>query len=167
VEIPTNKPMIREDFQDRIYKDEDAKYNAVVREIEEVNKNGQPILVGTVSIEKSERLGEMLKRKGISARILNASPARLLEEAAIVSDAGKPKAVTIATNMAGRGVDIVLGGKEPGRKDTIKYWNPEACTLSAQNGTRPAVLITSYAVVPDVRVTLAAPVFPWPWMMTS
>jgi preprotein translocase subunit SecA len=127
VVIPTNKPMIREDYQDRIYKDEDAKYNAVVREIEEVNKNGQPILVGTVSIEKSERLGEMLKRKGISARILNASPARLLEEAAIVSDAGKPKAVTIATNMAGRGVDIVLGGKEPNKSDyqEIKDWEKD------------------------------------------
>jgi preprotein translocase subunit SecA len=119
--IPTNKPMIRDDFQDRIYKDESAKFNAVVREIEEVHKKGQPILVGTVSIEKSERLGEMLKRKGITARILNASPARLLEEAVIVSEAGKPGAVTIATNMAGRGVDIVLGGKEPQKGD---YQNP-------------------------------------------
>ncbi len=127
VVIPTNKPMVRQDFQDRIYKDEEAKYNAVVREIEEVHKNGQPILVGTVSIEKSELLGDMLKRKGISARILNASPARLLEEATIVSDAGKPGAVTIATNMAGRGVDIVLGGKEPVKADyqEIKAWEKD------------------------------------------
>ena len=66
VVIPTNKPMIREDYQDRIYRDEDAKFNAVAREIEEVHKTGQPVLVGTVSIEKSERLGELLKRKGDS-----------------------------------------------------------------------------------------------------
>jgi preprotein translocase subunit SecA len=127
VVIPTNKPMVREDFQDRIFKDEEAKYNAVVREIEEVHKNGQPILVGTVSIVKSEHLGDMLKRKGISARILNASPARLLEEATIVADAGKPGAVTIATNMAGRGVDIVLGGKEPAKSDylDIKDWEKD------------------------------------------
>jgi preprotein translocase subunit SecA len=111
--IPTHKPMVREDNQDRIYRDENAKFNAVVREIEEVNKNSQPVLVGTVSIEKSERLGNLLKRKGIASRILNASPARLKEEAEIISEAGKPGAVTIATNMAGRGVDIVLGGREP------------------------------------------------------
>jgi preprotein translocase subunit SecA len=117
VVIPTHKPMVREDYQDRIYRDENAKFNAVVGEIEEAHKNGQPVLVGTVSIEKSERLGEMLRRKGISARILNASPSRLLQEAEIVADAGKPGAVTIATNMAGRGVDIVLGGKEPKLED--------------------------------------------------
>jgi preprotein translocase subunit SecA len=115
VVIPTNKPMVRKDAQDRIYKDEEAKFNAITREIEEVYKTGQPVLVGTVSIEKSERLGEMLRRKGITARILNASPARLKEEAEIIRDAGKSGAVTIATNMAGRGVDIVLGGREPER----------------------------------------------------
>ena len=74
VVIPTNKPMVREDYQDRIYRDENAKFNAVVREIEEVHKNGQPVLVGTVSIEKSERLGELLRKKGISARILKCQP---------------------------------------------------------------------------------------------
>jgi preprotein translocase subunit SecA len=115
VVIPTNKPMVRKDAQDRIYKDEEAKFNAITREIEEVHQTGQPVLVGTVSIEKSERLGEMLRRKGITARILNASPARLKEEAEIIGDAGKSGAVTIATNMAGRGVDIVLGGREPER----------------------------------------------------
>ncbi|HSW57170.1 MAG TPA: preprotein translocase subunit SecA [Dehalococcoidales bacterium] len=127
VSIPTNKPMIREDYQDRIYKDEKAKYNAIVSEIEEVRSRGQPILVGTVSIEKSERLGEMLRKKGISARILNASPARLLEEASIVAEAGKPGAVTIATNMAGRGVDIVLGGKGASKSDfqNIQEWEKE------------------------------------------
>ncbi len=127
VVIPTNKPMQRKDNQDRIYKDENAKFNAVVKEIEETTKQGQPVLVGTVSIAKSEHLGEMLKKKGITARILNASPARLREEAEIVSEAGKPGAVTIATNMAGRGVDIVLGGKEPDKSDyqDIKDWEKD------------------------------------------
>ncbi len=111
VVIPTNKEMQREDHQDRIYKDENAKFNAVAREIEEVHKKGQPILVGTVSIEKSERLGELLKRKGIPFQILNAKNHE--KEAVVIAEAGKPGAVTVATNMAGRGVDIVLGGREP------------------------------------------------------
>ena len=111
VVIPTNKPMVREDYQDRIYRDEEAKFNAVAREIEEVHKTGQPVLVGTVSIEKSERLGDMLKRKGIPVQILNAKDHE--KEATVIAEAGKPGAVTVATNMAGRGVDIVLGGKEP------------------------------------------------------
>jgi len=111
VVIPTNKPTIREDHPDRIYRDEDAKFNAVAREIEEVNKKEQPLLVGTVSIEKSVRLGELLKRKGISFKILNAK--EHLKESEVIAEAGKPGAVTVATNMAGRGVDIVLGGKEP------------------------------------------------------
>ncbi len=118
VVIPTNKPMIREDYQDRIYRDEDAKFNAVAREIEEVHKTGQPVLVGTVSIEKSERLGELLKRKGIPVNILNAKNHE--KEAYVIAEAGKPGAVTVATNMAGRGVDIVLGGKEPENRKTIE-----------------------------------------------
>jgi preprotein translocase subunit SecA len=115
VEIPTNKPMVREDSTDRIFKDENAKFNAVVREIEEMNRKGQPVLVGTVSIEKSERLGDSLKRKGISFQILNAKNHE--KEATIIAEAGKPGGVTVATNMAGRGVDIVLGGKEPKSED--------------------------------------------------
>ena len=115
VVIPTNKPMVREDHQDRIYRDEDAKFNAIAREIEEVHKQGQPVLVGTVSIEKSERLGELLKRKGVPFNILNAKKHE--QEAYVVAEAGKPGAVTVATNMAGRGVDIVLGGKEPKPED--------------------------------------------------
>jgi preprotein translocase subunit SecA len=111
VVIPTNKSSIREDHPDRIYRDEDAKFNAVAREIEEVNKKGQPVLVGTVSIEKSVRLGELLKRKGIPFKILNAK--EHLKESEVIAEAGKPGAVTVATNMAGRGVDIVLGGREP------------------------------------------------------
>ena len=106
--IPTNKPVIREDKADLVYKSEVAKFNAVVREIEEKNKKGQPILVGTISIEKSEILSKMLKKKGIKHEVLNAKYHE--KEAEIIAQAGKFKAVTIATNMAGRGTDIMLGG---------------------------------------------------------
>ncbi len=112
VVIPTNKPMIRQDFPDQIYKDEKSKFKAVVREIEQLYKQGRPVLIGTVSIEKSEELSERLKRKGILAQVLNANHHE--KEAGIIARAGEPGAVTVATNMAGRGVDIVLGGKESG-----------------------------------------------------
>ncbi|MDD5509507.1 MAG: preprotein translocase subunit SecA [Dehalococcoidales bacterium] len=119
IEIPTHRPMIRKDYEDIIYKDEKSKFKAVVREIEEHHKQGRPVLAGTVSIEKSEELSEMLKRKGIVAQVLNA---KLHEkEAGIITDAGRPGAVTVATNMAGRGVDIVLGGKEPPREDEAAW----------------------------------------------
>ncbi len=114
--IPTNEPMIREDFTDQIYKDEEAKFKAVVREIEELHKQERPVLVGTVSIEKSEYLSEMLKRRGISHQVLNAKYHE--KEAGIIAQAGQPGAVTVATNMAGRGVDIVLGGSSDGRGDS-------------------------------------------------
>lgn len=108
VSIPTNKPLIRVEYQDQIYKNEEAKFRAVVREIEEFRDIGSPILVGTVSVENSEKLSDMLTRKGIKHNVLNA---KLHEkEARIVSQAGEAGAVTIATNMAGRGVDILLGG---------------------------------------------------------
>ncbi|MDP2916598.1 MAG: preprotein translocase subunit SecA, partial [Dehalococcoidia bacterium] len=109
--IPTNKPMIREYFPDRIYKDEKAKFQAAAKEIEELSKQGRPVLVGTTSIEKSVNLSELLKGRGVPHQVLNA---KLHEkEAAIIAQAGVPGAVTVATNMAGRGVDIILGGKEP------------------------------------------------------
>ncbi|MBE3598735.1 MAG: preprotein translocase subunit SecA [Limnochordaceae bacterium] len=108
VVIPTNKPMIRTDYPDAVYKTEKAKFDAVVTEIEELHKTGRPVLVGTVSIEKSERLSEMLTRRGIPHVVLNAKYHE--KEAQIVAQAGKLGAVTIATNMAGRGTDIVLGG---------------------------------------------------------
>jgi len=107
VVIPTNKPMIREDFPDQIYKDEEAKFKAVAREIEQLHKEGRPVLIGTVSIEKSEYLSDLLKRKGIPHQVLNAKYHE--KEAAIIAQAGQPGAATVATNMAGRGVDIVLG----------------------------------------------------------
>ena len=108
VEIPTNKPMIRKDNPDIIYKNENAKFRAVIEDIKESHKKGQPVLVGTVSIEKSEKLSKMLDKEGIKHEVLNAKSHE--KEAAIVAQAGKFGAVTIATNMAGRGTDIMLGG---------------------------------------------------------
>ena len=113
--IPTHKPMVREDHPDQIYKDEEAKFGAVVREIEEFHKQGRPVLVGTVSIENSEDLSGRLTKRGIPHQVLNAKEHQ--KEAGIIAEAGKPGAVTVATNMAGRGVDIVLGGREPPRED--------------------------------------------------
>ena len=108
VEIPTNKPMIRKDLPDQVYKTEKAKFRAVIRDIEEHHKTGQPVLVGTISIEKSEQLSAMLRKTGIKHEVLNAKFHE--KEAQIVAQAGRKDAVTIATNMAGRGTDIVLGG---------------------------------------------------------
>ena len=108
IEIPTNKPMIRNDMPDVVYKTEKAKFEAVIQTIEECHSKGQPVLVGTVSIEKSELLSLLLKRKGIKHEVLNAKHHE--KEAEIVAQAGKLGAVTIATNMAGRGTDIKLGG---------------------------------------------------------
>ncbi len=108
VEIPTNRPMIRGDHHDEIYKNEDAKWNAVVADIAERHEKGQPVLVGTISIEKSERLSGYLNRRGIQHHVLNAKNHE--KEAMIVAQAGRLGAVTVATNMAGRGVDILLGG---------------------------------------------------------
>ncbi|MBO8142036.1 MAG: preprotein translocase subunit SecA [Firmicutes bacterium] len=108
VVIPTHKPMIRVDHPDLVYKTEAAKFRAVVEEIAECHRRGQPVLVGTVSIEKSERLSKLLKQRGIPHQVLNAKYHE--KEAEIVAQAGKKGAVTIATNMAGRGTDIVLGG---------------------------------------------------------
>ena len=110
--IPTNKPMVRKDYPDMIYKTESAKFNAVLNEIEDCYKRGQPVLVGTISIEKSELLSKMLRKKGIPHSVLNAKYHE--KEAQIISQAGRPGAVTIATNMAGRGTDIVLGGNPEG-----------------------------------------------------
>ena len=108
VEIPTNKPVQREDLPDAIFSTEKGKFEAVIEDIIEANKNGQPVLVGTISIEKSEQLSSMLKKRGIKHNVLNAKHHE--KEAEIVAQAGKKGAVTIATNMAGRGTDIILGG---------------------------------------------------------
>ena len=108
VEIPTNKPVIREDLPDVVYKTEGAKFRAVINEIVDAHAKNQPVLVGTISIEKSEILSNMLKKRGIAHNVLNAKHHD--REAEIVAQAGVPGAVTIATNMAGRGTDIMLGG---------------------------------------------------------
>ena len=115
VVIPTNKKMIRRDHQDLVYKSGRAKLSAVANEIEKANKTGQPILVGTTSIDKNELISELLRRRGIKHEILNAKNHE--QEARIISKAGEKSAVTVATNMAGRGVDIILGGETPKSED--------------------------------------------------
>src|SRR3954451_990858 len=110
IEIPTNQPMLRADKNDQIYKTKEGKWAAVVNEIQERHDAGQPVLVGTISVEVSELVSERLKQAGIRHTVLNAKPEHAEREAEIVAEAGRPGAVTIATNMAGRGVDIKLGG---------------------------------------------------------
>ena len=109
--IPTHRPMVRNDMGDKVYKSEMGKFQAVVKHIKELHEAGQPVLVGTISIEKNEVLGELLQREGIPHEILNAK--NHAREAQIIAQAGRKGAVTIATNMAGRGVDIILGGNPP------------------------------------------------------
>ena len=130
VAIPTHKPMIREDFPDQIYKNERGKFNAVAREIEQMHKEGRPVLLGTVSIEKSEYLGDILKRKGIPHEVLNAKQHE--REAYIIARAGEPGVVTVATNMAGRGVDIVLGGSLDGQGEA--EWQEKHARVVAAGG---------------------------------
>ena len=115
ISVPTNKPMVRQDLQDKVLKNEEGKFIAVINEIKERNKKGQPVLVGTTSIEKNEYLGKLLDREGIKHRILNAKQHE--KEAEIIAQAGHLGQVTIATNMAGRGVDIILGGNPPDLKE--------------------------------------------------
>ncbi len=112
VSVPTNRPMVRADQPDLIYKSEDAKFDAAADDIQERYKNGQPVLVGTISVEKSEKLSRLLEKRGIPHSVLNAKAHE--REAVIVTQAGRIGAVTVATNMAGRGVDILLGGNPEG-----------------------------------------------------
>ena len=116
--IPTNRPMIRKALADRIYSTERAKFKAIIKEIKERNEKGQPILVGTRSIERNEALGKLLEREGISHQILNAKHHE--KEGAIIAQAGRLGSVTVATNMAGRGVDIILGGNPPNAEEAKK-----------------------------------------------
>ncbi|MCC7076048.1 MAG: preprotein translocase subunit SecA [Acidimicrobiia bacterium] len=108
VEIPTHQPMVRDDEPDLVYKTEGAKFDALIADVAERNERGQPVLIGTVSIEKNERLSRALSKQGIDHEVLNAKNHK--REAAIIAQAGRKSAVTVATNMAGRGVDIILGG---------------------------------------------------------
>jgi preprotein translocase subunit SecA len=132
VVIPPNRPMIREDDNDFVYRTLKGKYDAVAAEVEETNAEGQPVLVGTVSIESSEYLSDLLKRRGIPHQVLNAKFHE--KEAAIVSEAGRRGAVTIATNMAGRGTDIILGGN-PADRDP-KEWEEEHNQVVELGGLR-------------------------------
>ena len=122
--IPTNRPLLRPDFPDVIYKTEMEKFKAVIEEIKELYAKGQPVLVGTISIEKSEVLSELLKKQGIPHNVLNAKQHE--REAEIVAQAGRKGMVTIATNMAGRGTDIILGGNPEGQAKQWQKSNPEA-----------------------------------------
>jgi preprotein translocase subunit SecA len=146
VEVPTNEPMVRADRNDQIYKTKEGKWGAVVREIEARHEKGQPVLVGTVSVEVSELLSEMLKKKGIKHAVLNAKPEYAELEGETIAEAGRPGVVTIATNMAGRGVDIKLGGNpehltevalrdskhEPGTPEYDKAWDELYPKIEAQ-----------------------------------
>ncbi len=132
VQIPTNKEVVRADRNDQVYKTKEGKWSAVVREIQARHENGQPILVGTISVEVSELLSERLTKNGIKHAVLNAKPEHAAREADIVAEAGQPGAVTIATNMAGRGVDIKLGGNP----EHLAHQQLAREGISAQNATR-------------------------------
>ncbi len=133
VEIPTNRPVVRADLNDLFYKTELGKFNAVIDQIIECHQKGQPVLVGTVSIEKSEKLSKMLKARGIKHEVLNAKFHD--KEAEIVAQAGKPGAVTVATNMAGRGTDIKLGGNPEfmAKAELRRMGLPEELIIQADN----------------------------------
>ena len=134
IEIPTNRPMIRKDHPDAVYKNVKGKYDAVVRQILECHKKGQPVLVGTISIEKSEELSAKLKRNGIPHTVLNAKHHE--KEAEIVAQAGKLGAVTISTNMAGRGTDIMLGGNpEYMAKNEMRKMEIDEALIAMATGT--------------------------------
>ena len=145
VEIPTNKPMIRKDNSDIIYKNEDAKFRAVIADIKKAHEKGQPVLIGTVSIDKSEKLSKLLDKEGIPHEVLNAKYHE--KEAQIIAQAGKFGAVTIATNMAGRGTDIMLGGnseylaKQEMRK--LKYTDEEIEDAAAHNETDDRAILAA------------------------
>src|SRR5438093_4704723 len=132
VPVPTNVPMVREDHGDLIYKTEDAKFGAVVDDLVERYEKGQPVLVGTVSVEKSERLSRLLEKRGVAHSVLNAKQHE--KEAGIVVQAGRLHSITVATNMAGRGVDILLGGNPEGlaRQDVVA----EGLDPDAEDGQR-------------------------------
>ena len=133
VVIPTHRNMVRKDHSDFVYKTTRAKYTAIAEDIIEHYKNGQPVLVGTTSIDKNEIISELLKRKGIPHNVLNAK--NHLNEAMIIAEAGKKGAVTVATNMAGRGVDIILGGskREKGEANDATEWEKEVAVWQKQH----------------------------------
>ncbi len=137
VMVPTHKPVIRDDQDDAVYRDEPAKFKALLDDIGNAQEKGQPVLVGTVAVETSERISQMLKRRGIQHEVLNAKNHE--REATIVAQAGRPGSVTIATNMAGRGVDILLGGNPEGlARDQLRR-EDEDLTLIPQHAWNEAI----------------------------
>jgi len=151
VVIPTHKPMIRHDYPDQVYKTESAKFRAVVREIEDLHAQGRPVLVGTTSVEKSEMLSNMLKRKGVEHQVLNAKQHE--KEAMIIAQAGRSGAVTIATNMAGRGVDILLGGKPDGMaRDQLRRQGVDLTTVDPQTWANALAQAKEIAAADKERV---------------
>ncbi len=132
VVIPTNRQNIRKDQQDVVYKNEEAKFAAVIQDIKTRQADGQPILVGTISVAKSEKLSRLLNKEGIKHQVLNAKQHE--REAKVIVNAGKPGTVTVATNMAGRGVDIILGGAQPNKKEDIPQWEKDHQAVLANGG---------------------------------
>ena len=153
VQVPTNMPMVRDDRNDQVYKTKEGKWTRSCSEIAARHENGQPVLVGTISVEVSELLSERLKQRGIEHTVLNAKPEHAAREAETVAEAGQPGAVTIATNMAGRGVDIKLGGNpehlarpgarearasSPSDEDYERRMRGARCRSSSARGRRTA-----------------------------
>ncbi len=137
ITIPTHRPMVRKDHPDMIYKTEEAKFNAIVEEIAQQYKIGRPVLVGTTSIDKNEHLSSLLLRKGVPHELLNAKNHE--REATIIARAGKKQAITVATNMAGRGVDIILGGIKPDKKEDEKDFTKEMAAWQKEHDEVVAV----------------------------
>jgi preprotein translocase subunit SecA len=166
VEVPTNKPMIRQDKTDLVYRSQKARDDAVVKEIEERHRKGQPVLVGTTDIDKSEHLSEILKRRGVPHEVLNAKQHE--REALIVAEAGRPGAVTVSTSMAGRGTDIVLGGNPTGLDITQEEWEADHKKVVEMGGLH--IIGTerhdARRIVPVARETRVAPRSTLRWMTT-
>jgi preprotein translocase subunit SecA len=150
--IPTNKPNIRKDYNDLIYRTEEDKFKAVIRDVKERSAKGQPVLIGTISIEKNEILTEMMAREGLRPQMLNAKNHQ--KEAEVIAQAGRRGAITLATNMAGRGVDIILGGNPPTEAEQEEVKALGGLHVIGTERHDLVVLIISCVVVLDVKGTL-------------